>query len=204
MRKTPSVFVCCPHLPKGRSLYHRGHPFVYNLCAAETRSLQRSGELQKRPGTYETTKRDGYNQTSWQKTNTRDQLHTARVGWLYRWNMDGVITHEMKQKLAGPISIGSGAQNIRIFDQHIWRVFNQEIKIFIETGDGISKESLDHRLAYTHKLTRQPACTLYHNKMCPLHAVAPDKNSEAESYSHTLTYYIFLWIIEGILFMILK
>ena len=51
---------------------------------------------------------------------------------------------------------------------------------------------------------RQPACTLYHNKMCPLHAVAPDKNSEAESYSHTWTYYIFLWIIEGILFMILK
>ena len=51
---------------------------------------------------------------------------------------------------------------------------------------------------------RQPACTLYHNKMCPLHAVAPDKNSEAESYSHTLTYYIFLWIMEGMLFMILK
>ena len=52
--------------------------------------------------------------------------------------------------------------------------------------------------------TRQPACTLCHNKMCPLHRGVLDKNSEAESHSHTLIYYIFLWIIEGTLHMILK
>ena len=51
---------------------------------------------------------------------------------------------------------------------------------------------------------RQPACTLCHHKMCPLHRGVLDKNSEAESHSHTLTYYIFLWIIEGTLHMILK
>ena len=62
-----------------------------------------------------------------------------------------------------------------------------------------------HRLAYTHELPmRQPAYTLYHNKMCPLHRSVLDKNSEAESHSHTLTYYIFLWIIKGTLHMILK
>ena len=64
-----------------------------------------------------------------------------------------------------------------------------------------------HRLAYTHELTEtldSQACTLYHNKMCPLHAAALDKNSEAETNSHTLTYYIFLWIIEGTLYMIFK
>ena len=50
---------------------------------------------------------------------------------------------------------------------------------------------------HTHKLpTRQPAYTLYHNKMCPLHRGVLDKNSEAESHSHTLTYYIFLWVIK--------
>ena len=50
----------------------------------------------------------------------------------------------------------------------------------------------------------QPACTLCHNKMCPLHRGVLDKNSKAESHSHTLTCYIFLWIIEGTLHMILK
>ena len=58
---------------------------------------------------------------------------------------------------------------------------------------------------HTHQLpTRQAAYTLYHNKMCPLNRSVLDKNSEAESHSHTLTYYIFLWIIERTLHMILK
>ena len=58
---------------------------------------------------------------------------------------------------------------------------------------------------HTHELpTRQPAYTLYHNKMCSLHRGVLDKNSETESHSHTLTCYIFLWIIEGTLYMILK
>ena len=49
---------------------------------------------------------------------------------------------------------------------------------------------------------RQPACTLYH--MCPLHTVAPDKIMRQKvAVTHWLTI-IFLWIIERILYMILK
>ena len=51
---------------------------------------------------------------------------------------------------------------------------------------------------HTHELpTGQSAYTFYHNKMCPLHRGVLDKNSEAESHSHTLPYPLFLqtWAI---------
>ena len=49
----------------------------------------------------------------------------------------------------------------------------------------------NHRLAYTHKLTEIEIKVQLPSVLCVL-----DKNSEAESHSHTLTYYEFCGLLK--------